>query len=88
MNLQKQCICGSKILEQGALTHPYFHKWGPMKRNGNQRLCVTINTNALSRFSEGHIAAQLSVLCGILLNCTGIPQCRALDPSLNTMNPQ
>ena len=38
------------------------------------------NSIALFRFSEGHSATQLSYLCGILLNCAGMSQARALDP--------
>ena len=61
---------------------PTFKNRGPLKHNDSLHLSVTNNSNVLFRFSEGHSAAQLSYLCGILQNCAGMSQCRALDPSL------
>ena len=60
-----RCSDGSKIMKWGPKEPPTF-KNGPLKHDGSHRLQVMNKSNTLVRFSEGHSAAQLSCLCGIL----------------------
>ena len=63
---------GSKIMEL-AQRAAYFQKWGLLKHNGSHHLCIMINTDVLSRFSEGHSATQHQCLYDNLKNCPGVP---------------